>query len=591
MIDARAPFVLLDDARVEDAVPARLFKEPVEIVEARDHEAIPGALERLRQARGQGLQAAGFLSYEAGHALEARLAPLGVSTPESAPPLLWFGLFERFEKIAPTDVAQLLPEPSSAFAAPVRPLIGREAYLAAVAKAKAHIAAGDIYQANLTFQAEVRTAGNPLALYAAIRPRALAGYGAIVFTGAHWQLSFSPELFFTLYGSRLSTRPMKGTAERARDPAEDAAAKEALLNDPKQRAENLMIVDLLRNDLSRVSKPGTVNVPSLFTIETYPTVHQMTSSVVSELDEELDAIDVMEAIFPCGSITGAPKIRAMEIICDLEQAPRGVYTGAIGRLGPGGDAAFNVAIRTLTIKAGEDRALIGLGSGIVADSEAVSEWRECLAKGAFVSDPERRFDLIETMRYDPQEGIGDLDRHMGRIKASADALGFAFDRHGARNELQAATFPLREPRMIRLLLSATGAIAIEVRPLPKSPPKPPALAVVPLPVASDDFRLRHKTSDRRFYDEARVAAGGFEVVFTDGAGFVTEGSFTNIFVERRGRLATPPLARGLLPGVLRARLIEEGRAEEADIVAADLVHGFYVGNALRGLVRATLRPS
>jgi len=591
VIDTGAPLVLLDDARGEGAAAARLYTQPVEVVEASNPTDVSPALEKLRQARARGLHAVGFLSYEAGHALEAKLAPLRVGPPEGAAPLLWFGLFEKFEKIASGDVTRLLPNAASACAAPVEPLIQRDAYLAAVARAKAHIAAGDIYQANLSFRAGVRTAGNPLALYAAIRPRASAGYGAIVFTGEHWLLSFSPELFFTLEGGRLTTRPMKGTAERHPAAATDAAAAEALRADPKQRAENLMIVDLLRNDLSRVSRAGTVEVPALFTVETYPTVHQMTSTVTSKLEEGLDAIDVIEAIFPCGSITGAPKIRAMEIISDLEQVPRGPYTGAIGRLDARGDAAFNVAIRTLTMKAGEDRALIGLGSGIVADSEAMSEWRECLAKGAFVSDPERRFDLIETMRYDPQEGIGDLDRHMGRIKASADALGFAFDRHGARNELQAATFPLREPRMIRLLLSPTGAIAIEVRPLPKNPPKPPALAVVPLPVAADDFRLRHKTSDRGFYENARAAAGGFEVVFTDGAGFVTEGSFTNIFVERRGRLATPPLARGLFPGVLRARLIDEGRAEEADLVAADLVHGFYVGNSVRGLVRATLRPS
>ena len=573
------------------AAAARLYRSPIEIVEARAHSDVAPALEELRLARRRGLHAAGFLSYEAGHALEPKLDPLRVQAPEGAAPLLWFGLFERFDKIAPGAVLDLLPDAASASAGPVEPLIGREAYLAAVARAKAHIAAGDIYQANLTFPSRVRTAGNPLALYAAIRPRASAGYGAVVFTGEHWLLSFSPELFFTLEGGRLTTRPMKGTATRLPDPKEDAAAAEALSKDAKQRAENLMIVDLLRNDLSRVSVPGTVEVPSLFTVETYPTVHQMTSTVISKLEGRLDAIDVIEAIFPCGSITGAPKIRAMEIISKLEAVPRGPYTGAIGRVDARGDAAFNVAIRTLTIKAGEDRAFIGLGSGIVADSEAMSEWRECLAKGAFVGDPERRFDLIETMRYDPQEGIGDLDRHMGRIKASADALGFAFDRHGARNELQAATFPLREPRMIRLLLSRSGAIAIEVRPLPRNPPKPPALGLVALPVAADDFRLRHKTSDRGFYDDARAAVGGFEVVFIDGAGFVTEGSFTNIFVERRGRLATPPLARGLLPGVLRARLIDEGRAEEADLVAADLVQGFYVGNAVRGLVRATLRPS
>jgi para-aminobenzoate synthetase/4-amino-4-deoxychorismate lyase len=432
-------------------------------------------------------------------------------------------------------------------------------------------------------------AGSPLALYANLRRRTRAGHGGIVFTGEHWLLSFSPELFFTLKSGRLTTRPMKGTAERGRGAAEDAAAAATLREDPKQRAENLMIVDLLRNDLSRVSKPGTVKVPALFEIETYPTVHQMTSTVVAEIEGGRDAVDVVEALFPCGSVTGAPKIRAMEIIAGLEEGPRQAYTGSIGMLSPNGDAAFNVAIRTLKLKAGEGRASMGLGSGIVADSRAADEWRECLAKGAFVSDPNRSFDLIESMRFDPHDGIFEIERHLARMKRSADALGFSFDRHGARNELQAATFRLREARKLRLLLSPTGALAIEVRPMPAAPGKAADVALAPLPVASDDFRLFHKTSDREFYDEARAASGAFEVLFEDEAGFLTEGSFTSIFVQREALLVTPPLSRGLLPGILREHLLASGEAVEGDLVAADLVSGFYIGNALRGLIPARLR--
>ncbi len=350
-----------------------------------------------------------------------------------------------------------------------------------------------------------------------------------------------------------------------------------------------MIIDLLRNDLSRVSRPGTVRVPALYQIETYPTLHQMTSSVAAELAEAIRPADVLEAIFPCGSVTGAPKIRAMEILVALEGRPRGVYCGAIGRLAPGGEAEFNVAIRTLTVRAGETRARIGLGSGIVADSRAEDEWRECLAKGAFVADPERRFDLVETMRFDPRDGIAELDRHLARMKRSAEALGFAFDRHHARNELQAATFRLPAVSKVRLMLSPSSATAIEIRPLEPNPEQPVEVAVAPRPVPADDFRLAHKSSDRAFYDDAREASGAFEVVFADEAGFLTEGSFTSLFVERAGRLATPPLSRGLLPGILREKLIEEGRAFEADLVEADLIGGFLIGNALRGLIRARLR--
>ena len=561
------PFVLLDDARAGGR--ATLLTGLGETVETRDHDDVRACLERLR-----GRSAAGFLSYEAGLALEDKLAPLRVAPAGDSPPLLWFGLFERREAI---DVESLLPDGNGAWAGAARPLISRAEYETALSAVKTHIEAGDIYQANLTFAASVSTAGHPLALYAALRKQARAGHGGIVFTGTHWILSLSPELFFTLEAGRVTARPMKGTAPRDADPIMFAA-------DPKQRAENLMIVDLLRNDLSRVASTGSVEVPALFAVETYPTILQMTSTVTATLEDGLGPVDILGAIFPCGSITGAPKIRAMEIIAGLESAPRGPYCGAIGTLAPDGDAAFNVAIRTLVLKAGERTARLGLGSAIVADSDAGDEWRECLAKGKFVATA-RSFDLIETMRFDPVDGVADLDRHLARMKASADALDFRFDRHEARNDLQAATFRAG-PSRIRLALSRRGCMAIELTPLPEPPEEPVAVALAALPVDAQDFRLRHKTSDRAFYDEARAASGAFEILFTDPEGFLTEGSFTSLFVERDGMLLTPPLARGVLPGILRARLIDEGRAKEADLTPDDLASGFLIGNALRGLVRA-----
>jgi para-aminobenzoate synthetase/4-amino-4-deoxychorismate lyase len=588
LIDPSEPFILLDDARTSGAGPALLYRGLVDRIEVVDPDEVAQGLARLRAAAEQGLHAAGFLSYEAGHALEPRLAPFRETAGEGEPPLLWFGLFDRVEQIAPRDVNALLPDPASAWNGPPRPLIDRDAYLAGVARVKEHIFAGDIYQANLTFAADLSFAGSPLALYARIRPRARAGHGGIVFTGAHWILSFSPELFFTAADGRLTTRPMKGTAVRRADPEADLAEKRMLRDDPKQRAENLMIVDLLRNDLSRVSRPGSVEVPSLFEVETYPTVHQMTSTITAHLEEGLGPVDAIAALFPCGSITGAPKIRATEIIATLERRRRGIYTGAIGRVAPGGDASFNVAIRTLTINAGEHTARLGLGSGIVADSRPADEWRECLAKGAFLEE-RTGFDLIETMRFDPRDGICALDRHLARMKASADALGFRFDRHDARNELQAATFRLREDKLLRLLLSPSGAVSIEARPLPAHSSEPVPVAIMPLPVDNDDFRLRHKTTDRAFYDEARSRSGAFEVLFRDSSGFLTEGSFTHIFVEQAdGRLVTPPLSRGLLPGILRNQLIEAGEAVEADLT--DLPDRFFIGNSTRGLIRATLGP-
>jgi para-aminobenzoate synthetase/4-amino-4-deoxychorismate lyase len=568
------PFVLLDDARAGGA-PARLYRDPVRVLEAQSPDEVRAAMEELR---GATLDAAGFLSYEAAGAFEPRAALAGRVTP-----LAWFGLFHGWSEV---DVPALLPDPAGGWAGAPEPLVSEGDYAAMFAEVRSLIAAGDVYQANLTFRARVPVAGDPLALYAGLRAATRGGWGAVVWTGRDLLLSCSPELFFALDGRRVTCRPMKGTARRLPDAAEDAAAALALAEDEKQRAENLMIVDLMRNDLSRVAVAGSVAVPALFAVETYPTVHQMTSTVTAELAEDRDAVDVIAALFPCGSITGAPKLRAIAALDEIEADARGPYTGSIGRIDRDGDAQFNVAIRTLHWRDGE--ATLGLGGGIVADSTADAEWDEALAKGAFVAAAARPLDLIETMAFDPMEGVLRVERHLARMKASAQALGFAFDRHGARNELQAATFRLRHAARVRLLLARSGAIAIEVGPAPAPRAGPLRVALVPLPVPERDLRLAHKTSDRRFYDAARIAAGTDEILFVREDGRLTEGSFTSVFVERDGRLLTPPATLGLLPGVLRGELIEEGRAVEADLTVADLAAGFLLGNALRGLMPAVL---
>lgn len=575
----RPPFVLLDDARA-DGRGARLYADPVEIVEAHRLDQIAPALDRLRRAAAEGLDAAGWLAYEAGAALEPA-APVRAGDG----PLLWFGLFRGHRRLTAEDVPALLPDPAGAWAGRPRPLLDRAAYDSALARVLGYIEAGDIYQANLTFRAEVAVAGHPAALYALLRARGAAGHGALVATGRQWLLSLSPELFFTLEDGILTARPMKGTTRRDTDPATDEALARALAADPKQRAENLMIVDLMRNDLGRVARAGSVAVPQLFHVETYPTVHQMTSTITARLADGLGAIDALAALFPCGSVTGAPKIRAMQVIAEVEPDARGVYTGSIGRIDVDGSAEFNVAIRTLSI-AEPGRATLGLGSGVVADSNAGSEWTECLDKGAFVTSGEPGFDLIETMRFDPEEGILLLERHLERIRESAAAFGFPFDRHVLRNELQAATFRLRDAARVRLLLGRSGAVAIGIAPLPVTPPGPIKVRIVPHSVPREDFRRAHKTTRRAFYDAPRRAAGTWEVLFTDAEGYLTEGSFTSIFVERDGVLVTPPLARGLLPGILRAELIATGRAVEGELRPEDLGNGFLLGNALRGLVAA-----
>jgi para-aminobenzoate synthetase/4-amino-4-deoxychorismate lyase len=578
-----APFVLLDDAR-ENGAPARLYRAPVRVVAAYETAAVRPALEALRDARREGLHAAGFLAYEAGGAFEPVLGHLaGDGTP-----LLWFGLFEEYREILPGDVPALLPDPGGAWIAPPEPGIDQATYRVQLAQVLDLIAAGDLYQVNLTYRAAVRYAGDPLAVYAQLRDRARAGFGALVDTGSDILMSLSPELFFALDDRRLTCRPMKGTVRRGATPDEDRALAASLSADPKQRAENLMIVDLMRNDLSRVARPGSVAVPALFTVETYPTVHTMVSTITADLEADRDAIDVLAALYPCGSITGAPKIRAMQAIAGIEResAPRGAYTGAIGRFDADGDAMFNVAIRTLATRRGTPCATFGVGGGIVADSRAGDEWDEAQAKGLFLTAGQRSFDLIETMAFDPEAGLPLLERHLARMKASATLFGFQFDRHGARNELQAATFRLRGARRIRLVLARSGAIAIEVSPMPVSPAGAVTVSVAGPPAEATDFRLRHKTSDRAVYDAAR--GDGFETVFVDRDGFLTEGSFTSIFVERDGVLVTPPVSRGLLPGVLRGELLESGKAIEGDLVVDDLAGGFFIGNALRGLIPAVV---
>ena len=591
MLTDDAPFVLLDDCRAGGG-PARLYRDPVEAIVARTQSEVAPALARVREALAQGRHVAGAIGYEAGFALEARLGSLSTDPTLDSPPILWFGVFDAVEMLDRDTVAALLPDPRGAWITPPRPRISRAAYDAAFGRVADYISAGDIYQANLSFRADLALSGHPLALYARLRSSAGAGWGGIVFTGSHWLVSASPELFFALTDGHIAARPMKGTAARGATIATDTAAALALAADPKERAENLMIVDLLRNDIARVATPGSVAVPALFTVETYPTLHTLTSTVTARLDPGRDAIDLLTALFPCGSVTGAPKIRAMEIIAQVEADARGPYTGSIGWLGPDGDAAFNVVIRTLVLDAatganGARSGSIGLGSAVVADSVVEAEWRECLAKGAFVTHGTTPFELIETLRFEPGSGAVNLDRHLARLARSAAALGFALP-PDIPARIDAATAVLDAPTRVRLRLTIDGAVSIDLDALPEALQTPAKVTVVPLPVDRHDLRLRHKTSDRAFYDDARRTSGRFEVLFADRDGFLTEGSFTTLFVERDGILLTPPVTRGLLPGILRERLIDEGRAREADLTTDDLADGILIGNSLRGLIPAIL---
>ena len=602
----RTPMVLLDDARSEGAAAALAYAAPLATFVARRPQDVADVLAAADAARREkGKPLAGYIAYEAGLALEPRLAPLAEARSGAMGPLVWLGLFDEPERIAAAGMPAWLAERSDPQTAgrpslgPLDPQISQGAYDAAFAQLQGAIHAGDIYQANLTLPLAGGFTGDPLALYAALRPAAQAGYGGLVFDGHHWLLSLSPELFVSLKDGEARAKPMKGTRPRGATEAEDRALAGELAASDKDRAENLMIVDLLRNDLSRVAQAGSVSVDEPFAVESYPTVHQMVTTVRARLADAIGPQDLLRALFPCGSITGAPKIRAMELIDAVERDARGPYCGAIGRIDADGDAAFNVAIRTLRLTEIENqrgKAVLGVGGAIVADSDASVEWREAQLKGGFAraSGPELAasgFDLIETMRFEPESGIALLELHLKRAKDSARQLGFAFDRHEARNHIQALCFDLATPHAIRLRIARGGAIALEARQPPAPEEAPIDCILLPLPVDPGDWRLRHKTSDRGFYEAARKAAamaGAGEALFLRDEGLVTEGAIGNIFVERDGKLLTPPAALGLLPGVLRQSLLDAGRAREAELTLDDLEHGFLLGNALRGLQPARL---
>jgi len=449
-------------------------------------------------------------------------------------------------------------------------------YAQSVQRIRDWISAGDCYQVNYTFPLDFTWWGHPLALYAALRQRQPVRHGGLLFTPEETVVSLSPELFLARHGERLLTRPMKGTAPRASDP-------EALRHSAKDRAENLMIVDLLRNDLGRVAETGSVQVDALFEIEEYPTVWQMVSQVSAQVGQR-DTAALLSALFPCGSVTGAPKIRAMQIIGELENRARGLYTGAFGLIQPNGDFSLNVPIRTLELTA-DGSGRMGIGSGIVADSEAASEWAECSLKAAFLTELDPGIKLIETLRHEGGQVLR-LDRHLARLAASAAWLGFPCDQATIRQQL--AALPAAGPQRLRLTLDKQGIVEMQAFPLSPEPRGPRYARWADERIDSRHPLRRHKTTYRAPYDRAMQALAAtpeiFDTVFLNERGEVVEGSRSNVFVERDGVLLTPPLSSGALPGVLRAELLEEGRAREAVLWPEDLQNGCWMGNALRGLV-------
>lgn len=559
------------------------FGPPAEVIAATTPGQVGPALRAVRQATQRGYFAAGFIRYEAAPAfdpaLRVRAGPAGL-------PLLWFGLFAAPQPHAPAP-------PGAYQIGTWQPDTSRARYADAVAAIRAAIERGETYQVNYTMRLHASFAGDDLAFYEQIRAAQAASYCAYLRLGRYRILSASPELFFRWDGRQIVTRPMKGTAPRGRWPAEDQQLAEWLAASEKNRAENLMIVDLLRNDLGRVARIGSVQVPRLFELERYHTVHQLTSTVTALTRAGVQLEDIVAALFPCGSITGAPKIATMKLIDALEGAPRGVYCGAIGLIEPGGEAVFNVAIRTLTLDSHTGAAEYGVGGGITWDSTAPDEYAEALLKAALLSERWPAFELLETLRL--ADGAYTLrDRHLARLAESAGYFGIPLDLADAVAALaHAARTAPAGPQRVRLLVAPDGAARAEHQPLAGAaqPGAPLPVAWAHAPISTRDRFLYHKTTYRAVYDDRRAERPGmYDVLLWNERGEATEFTIGNLVAEIDGQRYTPPIASGLLPGTLRAELLARREIAERVLTRADVARAtqLWLINSVRGWVAVRL---
>jgi para-aminobenzoate synthetase/4-amino-4-deoxychorismate lyase len=625
-------FVFLDTARPDyENGTSLLFLNPVSRLQCRPGDAGPLFLARIESALAAGYYVAGWFGYEFGYLLEENLRGLLIRSGDDSLLLADLGVFaapHSFDhRTGKTDFPGLEQEPllsssSTCRITNIRPSQDRAAYLQALQAIQDYIRAGDTYQVNYTLKLLFDFCGTPEALYTMLRRNQSVAYGAYLRfgdQGCERLLSFSPELFFRKDAKGITVRPMKGTLRRGRFPEEDEERANFLRNDAKNRSENVMIVDLLRNDLGRLlhdlGDGPPVCTASLFDVERYETLLQMTSTIAAAGKNgclaSLTLSQLFQSLYPCGSVTGAPKIRTMEIINELESTRRGPYTGAIGYLAPTGEALFNVPIRTVALHGltGAMSGEMGIGSGIVADSSPEQEWQECLLKGKFLTSPTPIFQLIETLLWEPEAGYWLLADHLARLQASADYFLFCCDLPVIEQRLgQEARLFATAPMRVRLTLAKDGTLTLGSQPcaLPMSRhlPRIPALQPVDLPrivlsAVPTDSSLPwafHKTTRREVYDrelqQAR-AKGLFDCCFVNERGELTEGSITNIIIYRQGLYFTPPLQCGLLAGIMRKYLLADSQVplRERVLTRDDLrqAEAVFLCNSVRGVVQVTTR--
>ena len=573
--------LLVTSRSAHESRKSYLFTNPDEVFVAKSIEDIPPLLQKLDEAPRKNLYAAGYFGYECGYAIESKLlsiAPKGTSTT----PLAWFGFYHE------PVVFDYVQEPVPKISLPTPSLnISENDYLDRFRKVKAHIKLGNTYQVNLTTRLRWQNNVDGGSLFNHLMSVQPVEFGAFINIGDIQILSASPELFFRRKNNHIIARPMKGTATRGFSITEQRENAKWLANDEKNRSENIMIVDLLRNDLRRICQANSVNVTDLCVVEIYPTVLQMISSISGQLRSSVAYSDIFRALFPCGSITGAPKVRTMQIIREVEDTPRGVYTGTIGFISPFDEAVFNVAIRTLVLADGIGE--MGIGGGIVWDSDAEEEYNECLLKAKFLNLTSAKFDLIETILWDGEYKF--LSEHISRLSASAEFFGYLFDLSQviSRLKMAARSFPSTLQR-VRVLLSSDGRIQISNSVIKLSKPSR-GITVLLSSRCTDpnDLFLRHKTTHRPLYDSEfcnAQSAGYDDAIFLNCHGHLTEGAIHNIFIVTGGKWITPPVSDGLLPGILRGSMFE-GRITERSVTLEDLISAdeVYLGNSVRGLRR------
>ena len=591
------PDILIFDTAKKDRHNKKsyIFSSPKKVISAQHYNEVIPALQKIKKT-SEDAWTAGFICYEAAYALEESLYHLQRKRNDTDLPLLWFGVYSHPAALDSHDIGDTLKGggygQTDDHVPEVTVSTDETAYIRNIRAIKRAIARGETYQVNFTFDTFFSSSLSTPELYKHLRAKQSTPYCAY-FKNSKWEiLSFSPELFFRCDGRKITVKPMKGTAARTSLSDDDQTAR-LLACDEKNRAENIMIVDLLRNDLGRISRPGKVKTTHLFDIEKHPTVYQMTSTVKGSMQNDKSFPEIVQALFPSGSVTGAPKIRTMQIIADLEKGSRGVYCGMMGYISPQGKSVFSVPIRTLQRKRGEKAWQYRVGSGIVWDSKSRKEWEECRSKISFLTRlTDEPFEIVETVLWKGR--LVYLKQHIDRMRASARYFSYPWRDErlhrmiaGLQKRLTASS-----PCCVRFLLNEKGIFRREIQ-AKKVKEINRKIVLRPLSCRPDNIFLRHKTTYRPWYREAMNAIRSgtvFDHVFFNKDGYVTEGARSSVFIKKRSVLYTPPLAAGVLPGIQRKRLIQQGKCRVAKIRKNDLftAKAIYCGNSVRGLVRVFL---